>query len=180
MVGHGEHPNFTDDTAACTVWSEAINVMLITHVKWRTFTSRLIPPATSIDVMIALSCDSRDVVDAIGGAAAEGVPHDEGQSRAREPRDTARTVFESRRIGRHRQVRSLAMVVRHAVEHQWLLQGGVDALRIDTPRGFDSKARLGVRRTMSPKTLGSDPLRAQYREDTGHHSRLSLGAHRRA
>lgn len=44
----------------------------------------------------------------------------------------------------------------------------------------DSKARLGVRRTMSPKTMGSFPLRAQYHENAGHHSRPPLGAHRRA
>lgn len=69
-LGFENNPNFTDDTAACMVWSEAINVMLLTHDKWRTFTSRPIPPATSSEVMIALSCDSRDAVDAMNKAAA--------------------------------------------------------------------------------------------------------------
>src|SRR3546814_1325163 len=39
-LGFNNNPQFTDDTAACMVWSEAINVMLLTHDKWRTFTSR--------------------------------------------------------------------------------------------------------------------------------------------
>jgi predicted lactoylglutathione lyase len=40
------------------------------HSKWRTFTSRPFPPKTSSEVMLALSCDSRDAVDAMNGAAA--------------------------------------------------------------------------------------------------------------
>ena len=30
-IGFENNPQFTDDTAACMVWSEAINVMLLTH-----------------------------------------------------------------------------------------------------------------------------------------------------
>ena len=69
-IGFENNPHFTDDTAACMVWSEAINVMLLTHAKWRTFTSRSIPPATSSEVMLALSCDSREAVDTMNKAAA--------------------------------------------------------------------------------------------------------------
>lgn len=69
-LGFENNPHFTDDTAACMVWSEAINVMLLTHAKWRTFTSRPIPAATSSEVMLALSCDSREAVDAMNKAAA--------------------------------------------------------------------------------------------------------------
>ena len=64
------NPQFTDDTAACMVWSEAINVMLLTHAKWRSFTTRPIPPPTSSEVSLALSCDSREAVDAMNTAAA--------------------------------------------------------------------------------------------------------------
>ena len=53
------------------VWSEAIHVMLLTHDKWRTFTDRPIPPSSSSEVMLALSFDSRDAVDAVNAAAAE-------------------------------------------------------------------------------------------------------------
>jgi len=69
-IGFENNAQFTDDTAACMVWSETINVMLHTHAKWRTFTSRPIPPATSSEVMLALSCDSREAVDAMNEAAA--------------------------------------------------------------------------------------------------------------
>ena len=69
-IGFKNNPQFTDETAACMVWSEAINFMLLTHAKWRTFTSRPIPPKTSSEVMLALSCDSRDAVDAMNRAAA--------------------------------------------------------------------------------------------------------------
>lgn len=70
-IGFKNNPQFTDDTAACMVWSEAINVMLLTHAKWRTFTARPIPPATASEVMLALSCDSREAVDTMNEAAVE-------------------------------------------------------------------------------------------------------------
>jgi uncharacterized protein len=69
-LGFSNNPHFTDETAACMVWSEAINVMLLTHEKWRTFTNRPIPPSTSSEVMLAVSCDSREGVDVMNKAAA--------------------------------------------------------------------------------------------------------------
>lgn len=69
-IGFVNNPDFTDDTAAWMVWSEAINVMLLTHAKWRTFTTRPIPPSTSSEVAFNLSCDSRESVDAMNEAAA--------------------------------------------------------------------------------------------------------------
>jgi len=69
-IGFVNNPHFTDDTAACMVWSEAINVMLLTHAKWYTFTSRPIPPSTSSEVALGLTCDSREAVDAMNEAAA--------------------------------------------------------------------------------------------------------------
>ncbi|HEX6961234.1 MAG TPA: VOC family protein [Lacipirellula sp.] len=70
-LGFENNPQFTDETAACMVWSEAIYVMLLTHDKWRTFTDRPIPPATSSEVMLALSCDNRKAVDAMNETAAK-------------------------------------------------------------------------------------------------------------
>jgi predicted lactoylglutathione lyase len=32
-IGFKNNPQFTDETAACMVWSEAINFMLLTHAK---------------------------------------------------------------------------------------------------------------------------------------------------
>lgn len=69
-LGFENNPQFTDETAACMVWSEAIYVMLLTHEKWRTFTDRPIPPSHSSEVMLALSHESRDIVDAVNEAAA--------------------------------------------------------------------------------------------------------------
>ena len=70
-LGFEQNPQFSDETAACMVWSEAIYVMLLTHAKWRTFTDRPIPPSTSSEVSLALSCDSRDDVDAMTKAASK-------------------------------------------------------------------------------------------------------------
>ena len=69
-LGFTNNPQFTDETAACMVWSEAIHVMLLTHAKWSTFTKRPIPPTTSSEVLLAISCDSREGVDAMNKAAA--------------------------------------------------------------------------------------------------------------
>lgn len=68
-LGFTNNPQFTDATAACMVWSEAIHVMLLTHDKWRTFTSRTIPAAGSSEVMLAVTCDDRTAVDAMNTAA---------------------------------------------------------------------------------------------------------------
>ena len=70
-LGFENNPQFTDETAACMVWSEAIHVMLLTHDKWRTFTDRPIPPSSASEVMLALSFDSRDAVDAVSRAASD-------------------------------------------------------------------------------------------------------------
>lgn len=69
-LGFENNPKFSDETAACMVWSEAIHVMLLTHDKWRAFTSRPIPPNTASEVMLALNCDSRELVDQINNMAA--------------------------------------------------------------------------------------------------------------
>lgn len=84
-LGFTNNPHFTDETAACMVWGEGIHVMLLTHGKWKSFTDRPIPPATSSEVMIAITLDSKDAVNALvdAGAAAGGTadlnpPQDHG------------------------------------------------------------------------------------------------------
>ena len=69
-LGFINNPQFSDDNSACMVWSEAIHVMLLTHAKWQGFTSRPIPPASMSEVMLAISCDSREAVDQMNEAAA--------------------------------------------------------------------------------------------------------------
>jgi predicted lactoylglutathione lyase len=70
-LGFVNNPQFTDDSAAFMTWSEAISVMLLTHEKWRTFTTRPIPPKTSSEVALNISCDSREEVDTMNKAAFE-------------------------------------------------------------------------------------------------------------
>ena len=69
-LGFARNTQYTDTSAACMVWSETISVMLLTHAKWRNFTTRPIPPSTSSEVALNLSCDSREAVDAMNAAAA--------------------------------------------------------------------------------------------------------------
>ena len=69
-IGARNEPKFTDETAAMMSFSEAVNVMLLTHDKWRQFTPKTIPDAKSnAQVLLALSRDSREAVDAITGDA---------------------------------------------------------------------------------------------------------------
>lgn len=68
-LGFANEPKFTDETAACMVVSDTIFVMLLTHDKWRTFTTRPIPDSGSSEVMLAISCENRDAVNAIADAA---------------------------------------------------------------------------------------------------------------
>ncbi|SMQ85953.1 hypothetical protein SAMN06295905_3249 [Devosia lucknowensis] len=69
-LGFDHNPQFTDDTAACIVISDTIFVMLLTHDKFRQFSSKPIPDAkTQTGALYALSRDSRDAVDTIADAA---------------------------------------------------------------------------------------------------------------
>jgi len=69
-LGFQQNPQFSDDTSACMVWSEAIHAMLLTHAKWRTFTQRPLPPPGTSALMLSLAMDSRDAVDSMNRAAA--------------------------------------------------------------------------------------------------------------
>ena len=65
-VGAANNPAFTDETAACMVFSDVIHTMLLTHEKWATFTSKAIPDAHShAQVLLCVSADSRDEVDGL-------------------------------------------------------------------------------------------------------------------
>ena len=69
-VGAVRNPQFSDDTAACMVISDAVFVMLLTHAKWTTFTQKPIVDARrESEVMLALSCESRAEVDKLTDAA---------------------------------------------------------------------------------------------------------------
>ena len=68
-LGFRQNPKFSDDASACMVWSEAIHAMLLTYDKWRTFTERPLPAPGTAGVMLSLSLESRDAVDAMNLAA---------------------------------------------------------------------------------------------------------------
>ena len=63
-IGFKNNPQFTDETAACMVLTDDIYVMLLTHAKFKEFTPRQIcDTAKSVEVLNALSCDSRQQVE---------------------------------------------------------------------------------------------------------------------
>jgi predicted lactoylglutathione lyase len=73
-LGAEKNPKFSDDTAAMIVFSETIHAMLLTHAKYREFTTKQIADAhQTSQVLICLSADSRDDVDAmVANAEAAG------------------------------------------------------------------------------------------------------------
>ena len=82
-LGYAHNPQFTDDTAACIVISENIHVMALTHAKFREFTPKAICDTTkSAEVLLCLSCDSRQEVDDLVAKAVAA-----GGSKYAEPKD---------------------------------------------------------------------------------------------
>jgi predicted lactoylglutathione lyase len=64
-LGGTLNPQFSSDQASSIMFSDAIGVMLLTHDHYRQFTQRPIGDARrESQAMIALSVDSRDVVNA--------------------------------------------------------------------------------------------------------------------
>lgn len=65
-LGFTFNPQFTDATAACMVVSETIYAMLLTEAKFQSFTPKPVSDARqSTEVLIALSLDSRQAVEAM-------------------------------------------------------------------------------------------------------------------
>ena len=64
-VGATNEPKFTDETAACMVFSDTIHVMLLTHDKFLHFSPKPIASRDTAEVMIAMSADDRAEVDRV-------------------------------------------------------------------------------------------------------------------
>ncbi|MEZ5853564.1 MAG: VOC family protein [Hyphomicrobiaceae bacterium] len=63
-LGFKFNSQFSDDTAACMVISEHNYAMLLTHAKWKQFSSKPIPDAhTTAGVLVALALESKQAVD---------------------------------------------------------------------------------------------------------------------
>ncbi|MBN8727710.1 MAG: hypothetical protein J0H15_08410 [Xanthomonadales bacterium] len=82
-LGFTFNPRFTDEKAACMVIGEGIYAMLLVEGFFQTFTSKRIADAGEVaEVMICLSCTSRDEVDELVARAIAA-----GGRAAREARD---------------------------------------------------------------------------------------------
>lgn len=83
-VGAVKNGLFSDDTASCMMFSDTIHVMLLTHAKYRYFTSKSIVDArTASQVLLCISADSRAEVDSMvdkagaAGGVIDPAPKDE-------------------------------------------------------------------------------------------------------
>lgn len=65
-LGYAFNPDFTNDQGACMVVGENLFVMLLVKDFYATFTRKAIADArTTTEVLVCLSCDSREAVDAL-------------------------------------------------------------------------------------------------------------------
>jgi uncharacterized protein len=84
-LGFSFNPQFTNEQGACMVVSDSIFAMLLVEPFFQTFTKKPIADARkSTEVLVCLSCDSREEVDAIvrkalaAGGTAPNAPQDHG------------------------------------------------------------------------------------------------------
>lgn len=69
-IGFVINKQFTDDTAACVVFSNTIYAMLLTKEKFKSFVPKNIADSqNSSEVLVALSVDNNDIVNRIADAA---------------------------------------------------------------------------------------------------------------
>jgi predicted lactoylglutathione lyase len=84
-LGFTFNPQFTNEQGACMVISEDIFTMLLVEPFFQTFTKKKISDAkTATEVLVCLSCESREEVDTLvkkalaAGATAPNQPQDHG------------------------------------------------------------------------------------------------------
>ncbi|WP_127107142.1 VOC family protein [Pararhodobacter zhoushanensis] len=84
-LGFDFNLDYTDETAACLVLSDTMFAMLLTHEKFRGFAKAEVADTSKArEVLIALTCETREEVDrlcdtaAAEGGAAQGEPQDHG------------------------------------------------------------------------------------------------------
>ena len=79
-LGFTNNPQFSDETGKCMVWSEHIFVMIMTHEKFKNFTTKTIADTKlNIAGLFSLSVDSVDEVNniVINGLKAGGIEPNE-------------------------------------------------------------------------------------------------------
>lgn len=102
-IGFTQNNQFSDDSSACMVLSDTINVMLLTHPKWKLFTARPIPDAKSTaQVLLCVSRDSKQAVDSMvekgknaGGVADPNPKQDHGFMYGRSLEDPDGHIWET-------------------------------------------------------------------------------------
>ena len=83
-LGFSFNPQFTNDQGACMVISEDIYTMLLVEPFFQTFTRKPVADGKSTEVLICLSCDSRQEVDDLvkkavaAGGTTPTAPQDHG------------------------------------------------------------------------------------------------------
>ena len=103
-IGCVKNEQFSDHQASSMAWSDSIVFHLLTREYFATFTPRPVADARqATGMLIALSCDSREAVDAIteaaaraGGTADIRAPQDHGFMYSRAFADPDGHVFEPR------------------------------------------------------------------------------------
>ncbi|WP_308365793.1 MULTISPECIES: VOC family protein [unclassified Microbulbifer] len=101
-LGFDFNAQFTDETATCMVISDSIFVMLLTREKFSSFTPgmEICDTGKSTEVLICLSADSREEVDALiskataAGGSAFREPEDHGFMYGRAFRDLDGHIWE--------------------------------------------------------------------------------------
>lgn len=72
-IGATKNPQFSSEDTSCMVVTETIFVMIMTHQRFRDFSPKAIPDAhRSAQVLLCLSAESREAVDATVASAETG------------------------------------------------------------------------------------------------------------
>ena len=71
QIGFSNNPQFSDHTAKCMVWSEHIFVMLLTHEKFKTFTTK--PIANTKNEIAGLFSLSLESVEQVNATVEKGI-----------------------------------------------------------------------------------------------------------
>lgn len=110
-IGCVKNDQFSDEKASSMMWSDTITFQLLTHDYYKTFTSKPIADAHKTSgMLLALSQDSREAVDAITEAAGKAG----GKADVREPQDMGFMYL-----------RSFADPDGHVFEPAWMDMSGV-------------------------------------------------------
>jgi predicted lactoylglutathione lyase len=102
-IGCKKNEQFSDDRASSMVWSDAVTFHLLTRDYFATFTPKQVADARkTCEVLLAITLDSREAVDAIaetaatsGGKADVRAPMDMGWMHNRAFEDTDGHIFEA-------------------------------------------------------------------------------------